>query len=84
MTNICFADLSILDECNVPQHREVMDQSYILLTNSQMELDLPADVADLTNGSEAFVAMGSSPVRSKVRAWYGIDYESYERLDITK
>jgi len=52
--------------------------------NSQMELDLPADVADLTNGSEAFVAMGSSPVRSKVRAWYGIDYESYERLDITK
>ena len=34
---ICFADLSILDECRAGQQREEIDQSYILLTNSQVE-----------------------------------------------
>ena len=34
---ICFADLSVLDECRVAQEREEIDQSYILLTNSQVE-----------------------------------------------
>ena len=28
-----------MDECSVPQQREMMEQSYILLTNSQVELD---------------------------------------------
>ena len=35
--NICFADLAIMDECAVAQQREAVDQSYILLTNSQLE-----------------------------------------------
>ena len=29
--------MAILDECRVGQQREEMDQSYILLTNSQVE-----------------------------------------------
>jgi len=45
---------------------------------TDVDLVLPADVAKL-----AGVDMGSSPVRSKVRAWYGIDYEQYVSLDIT-
>ena len=37
--DICFADLAILDECEAAQQREAIDQSYILLTNSQVEVE---------------------------------------------
>lgn len=48
--------------------------------NSQVDLAIPTEFAALEND----IGPGSSAVRSKIRAWYGIDYEQYKSLDITR
>ena len=44
--------MAILDECRVGQQREEMDQSYILLTNSQMELDHRPEVLSVSSAHQ--------------------------------
>ena len=44
--------MSVLDECSVPQQREAIDQSYILLTNSQVEQEVRPAVLSVSSAHQ--------------------------------